>query len=143
MAITLSKYNLFVDDLLKKLHNLNSDTINVVLTNTAPTVATDHVYTDVANELATSNGYTQNNLTGGAAVASASSGTDTVKTTSAITTLTASGAVGPFRYAIVLNNTATNKNLIGYYDYASSVTMANGDTFTITGTNTTGLFTLA
>jgi hypothetical protein len=43
--------------------------------------------------------------------------------------MTASGAVGPFRYVIVYNDTAANDPLICFFDYASEVTLASGDTF--------------
>ncbi len=36
-----------------------------------------------------------------------------------------------FRYVVIYNDTATNDELIGFYDYGSDVTLANGETFTI------------
>jgi hypothetical protein len=56
--------------------------------------------------------------------------------------LTASGAVGPFRYVVLYNDTAASKNLIAWYDYASSLTMANGDTFTIDFDGVGGVLTV-
>ena len=45
--------------------------------------------------------------------------------------MTASGAVGPFRYVAIYNDTAANDELICWYDYGSAVTLASGDTFTL------------
>ena len=52
--------------------------------------------------------------------------------------LTASGAVADFRYVGYYNNTATNDEMIGWWDYGSTVTgMASPDTFTIDFTTST------
>ena len=42
-------------------------------------------------------------------------------------TMTANGAVGPFQYVIIYNDTAASKPLICYFDYGTAVTLANGD----------------
>ena len=133
MSASFNKFNLFVDDLAKGVMNLSSDTIKVMLTNTAP-VATNHVYSDISStELANGNGYT----TGGATVAgtgvSNSSGTETM-TANPTTWTSSSGSMGPFRYVVYYDSTPSTKTLIGWYDYGSSLTLngANGDTFTVT-----------
>lgn len=121
---TFSKFNSFVEALAEKVHNLGSDQLAIALTNTAPTAAnstlanlTQIAYTNLSARNLTTVSSAQ---TGGAyALALA----DLV--------LTASGAVGPFRYVAIYNDTASNKELIGWYDYGSSVTMANGETFTV------------
>lgn len=133
---TFNKFNLFVDDLVKKQHNFSSDTFKVMLTNTAP-AATNHVTGDIT-EITAQNGYSA----GGAAITvgvSNSSGTETV--TGSNTTFTASGgSFGPYRYAVLYNSTASL--LVGWWDYGSSISTNSGETFTVqpTGGN---LFTLA
>jgi hypothetical protein len=56
--------------------------------------------------------------------------------------LNATGNVGAFRYIVLYNNTATNKELIGYYDYGTSATISNGESFTIDFDGSSGALTL-
>lgn len=46
-------------------------------------------------------------------------------------TLSATGTVGPFRYIVIYDDTVVGDPLVCWYDYGSSITMANGETFTI------------
>jgi len=60
-------------------------------------------------------------------------------------TLTASGgAVATFRYVVIYDDTPTSPAdpLVCWFDYGSDVTLASGETLTITF-NASGLFTLA
>ena len=56
---------------------------------------------------------------------------------------TATGAVGPFQYVVLYDDTATNKEIIGFYDYGSSLSLGNGDTFTIDFDGSAGVLTIA
>lgn len=124
---TFNKFNSFVEALAEKVHNLGSDTLKVMLTNSAPSAA-NTVKANIT-EIAAGNGYTAG---GTQAVISASSQTSgTYKLVLADVVFTASGAVGPFRYAVLYNDTATNDELIAYADYGSSISLANGETFTV------------
>tara|TARA_R100001440_G_C2444767_1_gene106992 strand:+ start:61 stop:525 length:465 start_codon:yes stop_codon:yes gene_type:complete len=61
-------------------------------------------------------------------------------------TLTASGTVGPFRYIYIYNDTITSPvadPLIGLYDYGASVTLNNGDTFTLDFSPSNGVIQIA
>lgn len=139
---TFNKYYCFVENLAEKVHNLGSDTLKVALTNTAPTVATDTVWnTTVAPAPASANGYTA----GGNTITTTSSAqtTGTYKLVLADSVFTASGgSIGPFRYVILYNSTASNA-VIGYYDYGSSITLADTETFTVDFDATNGVLTLA
>jgi len=121
---TYTKFNSFVEALAEKVHNLGSDQLVVALTNSAPSASN----TVLAN--ITQISYT--NLSSRNITTSSSSQTSgTYSLVLADLTLTASGSVGPFRYVVIYNDTATNDELIAYYDYGSSITMANGETFLI------------
>lgn len=123
-----NKFEIFPEDLAKKVHNLHTDTINAYLTNNAPNGATHVVYGDIA-QISTGNGYTgpvdtQNSV-------SRSGGTTSILGTDIV--ITASGAVGPFRYVPIYNDTPASPTdpLIGWWDYGSAITLASGETFTI------------
>lgn len=126
------KYQQFVEDLGNKVHDLvgTDDTLKVMLSNTAPNVGTHAVRAD-SSEISGGNGYTS----GGADSqnsGSESSGTLTVTGTD-ITWTASGGTIGPFRYAILYNDTPTSPAdpLIGYWDYGSSVTLQIGESFTV------------
>ncbi len=128
-----SKFNGFVHGLALGAMNLNTDTIKVMLTNTAP-VATNTQYSDISsNELASGNGYTTGGATVSGTGSSNSSGTETM-TASATTFTSSTGSMGPFRYAVYYDSTPSTKYLIGWFDYGSSITLngAAGETFVLT-----------
>lgn len=137
---TFNKFNSFVEALAEKVHNLGSDTLKWALTNSAP-VATNTVLANIT-QITGANGYT----TGGAAapITSSAQTSGTYKLVLGDTTFTATGgAIASFRYAVLYNDTATNDELIGWYDYGSSISPASGESFTVDCDPTTGLLTLA
>ncbi len=134
-----NKFNSFVEALAEKVHNLGSDTLKVYLSNTAP-VATNTVKADIA-EISAGNGYTTGGNTASVTSSSQTSGTYKLVLGDPAT-WTASGSVGPFRYAILYNDTATNDELIGWWDYGSSITLASGETFKVDFDPTNGVLTI-
>lgn len=137
---TFNKFNAFVEDLAEKVHNLGSDTLKVMLTNSAP-VATNSVKADLT-EIAAQNGYTAGGTQ--ATISSSSQTSGTYKLVLADVTFTASaGGFGPFRYAVLYNDTSTSDSLIGWWDYASSITLVNaGETFVVDMDPTSGVLTI-
>jgi hypothetical protein len=134
-----NKFNCFVSDLGNKIHNLGSDALKVMLTNVAP-VATNAVLTDLT-EISAGNGYTAGGTTKGSNTYSQTSGLAKL-IAGANVVFTATGAVGPFRYAALYNSTASGKNLIGWWDFGSSITLASADTFTVSFDATNGVLSL-
>lgn len=141
MFATFNKFDKFVLNLGSKVFNLATDQIKVALTNTAPTPASDDRYSNLTSPLATTNlsGANPFNVT----TTSFTQTSGTAKLILADLVLTATGAVGPFRYVVLYSDTAANDELIGYYDYGSSVSLANGDTFTIDFDASNGALTIA
>ncbi len=138
---TFNKFNQFVEDLAKKVHNLNSDALKVALTNSAPS-ASNAVFADIT-EITAQNGYSA-----GGSAATFSSGAQTGGTYKLVlndVTFTASGgSFGPFRYVVLYNSTPTSplKPLIGYYDYGTSLTVTSGNSFVVDLDQTNGVLTL-
>lgn len=139
------KFNQFVQDVCTGVHQFQTGTshvLKVALTDTAPTAAN----TVIANitQVANGNGYTTDGASVGTITGAQTSGTMKV-TGGTDPVFTATGALGPFRYAVLFNSTPTSplKPLIGYWDYGSSITLAAGETFTVDIDQANGLFTLA
>lgn len=53
------------------------------------------------------------------------------------------GSVAPFRYIVVYNDTPASKNLIGWYDYGSDLTLADTQTLTVGLDQANGLLTVS
>ena len=136
-----NKFNSFVEALAEKVHNLGSDTLKVMLTNTAP-VATNSIKTNIT-EISAGNGYTAGGNTAAVTSSAQTSGTYKLVLGDPATFTASGGSIGPFRYAVLYNDTATNKELIGWWDYGSSITLASGESFTVDFDPTTGVLTLA
>jgi hypothetical protein len=135
---TLTKFYSFVEAVHEKVHNLGSDTLKVLLTNTAPSLS-NTVKADISGELSTAFGYTAGGATITVTSSSQSSGLYTL-IASDVTWTASGGSIGPFRYAVIYNDTASSDQLIGYIDYGYSITVASGQTFTIDFDQTSGLY---
>ncbi len=134
-----NKFQQFSEDIAEKVHNLGADTLTVALTAAANApVATNSILGNLTQISYTN--LSSRTLT----ISSSSQTTGTYSLVPADKVLTASGGtVGPFRYAVIYNDTPTSPAdpLIGWYDYGSDITLADGETFTLDfGAN---LFTLA
>jgi hypothetical protein len=137
-----NKFNQFVEDLAEQVHNLGSDTLNVLLTNTAPT-SSNAVKADLT-EISAGNGYTAGGTQ--ASISSSAQSSGTYKLVLADVTFTASGGtIGAFRYTTLYNDTPTSPAdpLILFWDYGSSITLADGETFTWDADATNGVLTIA
>lgn len=130
---TFTKINDFVEDLGDAVHNLSSNQLAVALSNTAPSSESSNPTTDGNGILANVTQISYTNCSSrNVTTSSWSVSSGTASLVNADLTLTASGGtVGPFRYVYLYNDTAAADNLIGYWDYGSSVTLQNGETFKV------------
>jgi hypothetical protein len=128
---TYVKFNQFIEDLHKGVHNFTSDstcTLTVALCAAANApVAGNSVLGDLTQISYTN--LSSRVITG--ITAEQSSGTLSLTATDLV--LTASGAVATFRYVVIYNDDPTSPAdpLICFFDHGSDVTMANGETYTI------------
>jgi hypothetical protein len=136
---TFTKFNSFVEDLARGVHNLNTGALMLALcpaanapvaTNTVLANLTQIAYTNLSARVPTNGGAVQ---TGGV-----------LKLLLTDLVLTASGAVAPFRYVVLYNDTpvAPVDPLIGFYDYGSDLTLANGETLTVNFDESAGVLTI-
>jgi len=133
-----NKFQQFVEDLAKKVHNLSSDSLRVMLSNSAP-VATNTIKANLT-DIAAGNGYTAGGNT--PTISSCAQTTGTLKLVLADTVFTAAGGtIGPFRYVILWNDTPAGPvdPLIGWWDYGSSITLNDTETFTVDFDGTNGV----
>lgn len=123
---TFQKFNAWVDYMVEDA-DLASDTFMVALTNVQP-VAANSVLADITQADYTNlAGATPRTLT----TTSSSQSSGTYGLVLQDLTLTASGAVGPFQWVVIYDDTVADDPLVGFYDYGSEVTMSAGETFLI------------
>lgn len=130
---TWTEPDILSEDIANKIHDFNTDTFRIALTNSAPVLASTFLLSNVT-QISGTNGYTT--VADGAGAATTLSFSRTGQTTTVSGTqvvFTATGAVGPFRYAVWINDTPTSplNPVIGWIDHGSGITMANTDTYTI------------
>jgi hypothetical protein len=119
------KFFSFVEALAEKQHNLASDVLEVALTNSAPAQSNTQL-SDITQIAYTNCSARTVTITSSAQTTGTYSlvGTDLVLTASG-------GTVGPFSHVVLFNQTSTGDLLIGSWAYGSSVTLQDGETFTI------------
>lgn len=120
---TYNKFQAWAETMVESA-NLGSDQFVIALSNSAP-VATNSVLADITQISYTN--LSSRNLTTASSTQSAGNYSLTLNDL----VLTASGSVGPFRYVVLFDDTLASDPLVGWWDYGSSITMANGETFTV------------
>ena len=139
---TFTKFNTFIEAVFEKKIDCSEDTFKFALTNTLP-VATQSDFDAVTNHAApvAANGYTAGGHEATIASSGQTGGTYTLASTTDVVITATAGGIGPFQYVVLYDDTSANDQLVSWWDYGSSITLANGETFTID--ITASLFTAA
>jgi hypothetical protein len=128
MAFTFEKFQVLSEHIAEKVHNFDTDTIKIALSNTGPTASTDDTLSDIT-QISGVNGY----VSGGFEITvstNRSGGTTSIVGTDA--SLEASGgSIGPFRYVILYNDTPTSPAdpLIAFWNLGAEFTITDGGVF--------------
>ena len=137
---TLQKFNDFAEQVLRGVHNFGSHTLKAALTNAAP-AATNTVLADIT-QVAATGGYAAGGYVLDSVVLSETAGT--AKVVIADEAITAAGGpIGPFRYAVIYNDTAAGKPLVGFVDRGDSITLLDGEKVDLDVDPTAGILTLS
>ena len=114
--------------------DLDSDTFRAVLSNVAPTAATDDTLSDIT-QIANGNGYTTGGVTLGSVTwTETGAGSGIWAFSAADFSWTATGgAMAQFRYIVLYDDTPISPAdpLLGYLDYGSGLTLPQDATFTV------------
>jgi hypothetical protein len=127
--VAYNKFEGFVGYLGLAAIDLNTDVLEIYLSNTAPSASAHDVKADLA-EITLQNGYT-----GGIDIEnlySESGGVGTMTATDK--TVTATGTVGPFQYIAMFDEDVSSPvtdPLIAWWDRGGPLTLSNGETFTV------------
>jgi hypothetical protein len=121
-----------------------NDQFTIYLSDEAPVIATDSVKSDILN-ITEENGYAETNLTTTWVETAGGSGIFVLRHNAETIVWTAStGPFGPFRYAVVYDNTITTPLdlLVGFWDSGSENTITDGNAFTVDLNATFDIFNL-
>jgi len=124
---TYNKFQDFINQFYLHTHDLDANTLKVFLSNEQPLV-TDTVKANIA-DITPEHGYPA----GGSDITNAfsfASGVGTLTGTDVVFTA-AGGSFGPFRFAVVYNDTAANDELVCWWDYGSSISCNDTETLTV------------
>lgn len=123
--VAASKFQPFIEAVFEGAINFSTDVLGIALANSSPPLTN--------SALAGVPEITYTNLSSrsvGPNTSSQTGGTYTLSLDDLV--LTASGGpVGPFRYVVLYDNTHANDMPMLLWDYGSSITLQDGETFTI------------
>jgi len=138
-------YNKFYDFTYQQLigtHNWSTNTFKIMLVNFPAPIPSNSIKADLTE--ISGGGYPA----GGLAVVitlNSATGVSTVLGQQLLFLPTfPGGTIGPFQYAVLYNDSASNKNLVAWWDYGTSVSVTSPQPFNVVfnGTSPGNIFTL-
>lgn len=123
------KFHKFVEDLPEQLHNLESNTLKIMLVNSPAPTPNNSVKDDLV-EIPAGNGYPAGGKTATLMSSSQTAGVYRL-VLEEVTFLAEGGSIGPFRYFVLYNATHPSRPLIGWWDKGSSLTLQDGSSITL------------
>lgn len=109
--------------------DIGADTFKVMLVNSPAPVATNSVKADLT-EISAGSGYSAGGTALSGRTSAQSGGTLTLAANQVVFTASG-GTIGPFRYAVLYDDTLAGDPLVSWWDYGSSITLQDGETFTV------------
>ncbi len=140
--VAYNKFNDFVEQLCKAIHDLDgTHTLKVGLSNTAP-VATNTVWANIT-EITAQNGYSAGGTATTPTLSEVPAGTANLVCTDVVFTASG-GSFGPLQYGVLYNDTPTSPAdpLIAWWTRAAAVTVNDGETLTMDFDDVNGVFDL-
>lgn len=138
MAVTCTLSNHWRYQLGKKMVDISADTFKIILVN--DTFAFDKdahatladVVASPSPELATANGYTQQNKTlSGGTWAENDTDDKGIRTFDNVTWTASGGSIGPTGAAIIYDDTTADKTVVGCIDFGTDYTIPDGSSLQI------------
>lgn len=136
-----TKFHSFVEALAEGKHNFQTAALKVMLTNTQPSTG-NSVKADIT-EITAGNGYTAGGNSAGTVSSSQTSGTYRLICNDPTAWTASGGSIGPFRWAVLYDDSATNDELVGFWDYGVATTLNSGESFVVDFDPTTGVLSIA
>ena len=141
-----NKFNVFVEALAEKTHDLQNDTLKIYLSNSSPSTA-NTTYNGTSGgtapaEIAAVNGYVAGGNTASLVSSSQTGGLYRLILSDPTIWTASGGSIGPFRFFVLWNSSVASNNLIGWWDYSTSITLANTESFLVDLDQTNGVLTL-
>jgi len=140
-----NKVNIFVQDLARGVHILTPTTghvLKVFLSNDPPLPTTELKST--TTEITAGSGYTSGGNQATIESSIQTAGTYKLVLSDPPTWTASGGPIGPFRYIVLYNSTTAFKTnpIIGWWDYGSSISLVDGESFAVDFDQTAGVLVI-